>query len=67
MSNIKTLRENAGISMAELSRKSGVPYRTINDSEYEKRKPRDVYQLKKIADALGCQIEDLIDWNKEEN
>lgn len=61
MNNIKQLRQNLSMSRAELSKQSGVPARTIDDWENGRRKPRDVYQLKKIADVLGCYIEDLIE------
>ena len=67
MDNIKQLRQNLNMSRAELSKQSGVPARTIDDWENGRRKPRDVYQLKKIADVLGCYIEDLIYWDKEES
>lgn len=62
MNRIENLRKNAELSTAELSRRSGVPRRTLDDWEHGRRKPRDVYQLKKVADALGCKIEDLIEW-----
>ena len=61
MNNIKQLRQNLNMSRAELSKQSGVPARTVDDWENGRRKPRDVYQLKKIADVLGCYIEDLIE------
>ena len=67
MNNIKQLRQNLNMSRVELSKQSGVPARTIDDWENGRRKPRDVYQLKKIADVLGCYIEDLINWDKEES
>jgi len=66
MNKIKELREAAGISRPALSEKSGVPKRTIDNWENDRRKPRDVYQLKKVADVLGVHIDDLIDWNAEE-
>ena len=61
MNNIKQLRQNLSMSRVELSKQSGVPARTVDDWENGRRKPRDVYQLKKIADVLGCYIEDLIE------
>ena len=61
MNNIKQLRQNLNMSRAELSKQSGVPTRAVDDWENGRRKPRDVYQLKKIADVLGCYIEDLIE------
>lgn len=61
MNKIKQIRERASMSRADLSRISGVPARTIDDWENNRRVPRDVYQLKKIADALSVTIENLID------
>ena len=60
--NIKKLREAAGLNVLQLAEKSGVPYRTIYQWENGERKPRDVYQLRKLAVALGVTIEDLIIW-----
>lgn len=62
---IKKLRLEAGINRPELAERSGVPKRTIDDWENGRREPRDVYQLKKIADVLGVNLEDLIDWDSD--
>lgn len=51
----------AGITRAELSRRSGVPIRTLEAWGRRLRIPRDVYVLQKIAKALACNIEDLIE------
>jgi len=51
----------AGISRLELSRRSGVSARTLEAWGKRLRIPRDVYQLNKVAKALGCHIEDLIE------
>ena len=51
----------AGISRRELAQRSGIPYVTIDQWTRRKRLPRDVYQLYKVAKALDCQIEDLIE------
>lgn len=51
----------AGMTRADLSRKSGVHIRTLEAWACRKRVPRDVYVLQKIAIALGCHIEDLIE------
>ena len=67
MNNIKALRQNLKMSRVELSGQSGVPSRTIDDWENGRRKPRDVYQLKKVSDVLGCYIEDLINWDENES
>ena len=51
----------AGISRTELARRSGVPIRTLEAWSRRLRVPRDVYQLYKVAQALECHIEDLIE------
>ena len=58
---IEILRKKQGISRSELSRRSGVPIRTFEGWSSRVRLPRDVYQLLKVAKALDCQIEDLIE------
>ena len=65
MNRIKRAREVAGISRIQLAKLSGVPVRTIDDWENERRKPRDIYQIKKVADALNVEIEDIINFNEE--
>lgn len=51
----------AGISRAELSRRSGVHIRTLEAWGKRLRVPRDVYVLQKVAQALNCRIDDLIE------
>ncbi len=58
---MEILRKEQGISRQELSRRSGVPIRTLEGWSSRARLPRDVYQLLKVAKVLGCQIEDLIE------
>lgn len=65
MTNIEKFRIKAGWSRTEMAKKSGVPVRTIDDWENGRRKPRDVYQLKKVADVLQVKIEDLIEQNSD--
>ena len=50
-----------GISRLELSRRSGVSPRTLEAWGKRTRIPRDVYVLYQVAQALDCQIEDLIE------
>lgn len=50
-----------GISRKELAARSGVPIRTLEAWAKRSRIPRDVYQLHKVAQTLGCQIEDIIE------
>jgi transcriptional regulator with XRE-family HTH domain len=67
MNHIKELRTKKNMNRKQLSDLSGVPSRTIDDWENNRRVPRDVYQLKKVADALQVTIEDLIDWKEPLN
>lgn len=50
-----------GISRLELSRRSGVSARTLESWGKRMRIPRDVYVLYRVAKALGCSIEDIIE------
>lgn len=61
MSKIYEIRKRQGLSRVELSRQSEVPLRTIENWESGARKPRDVYQLRKIAKELQVTIEELIE------
>ena len=49
------------LTRKELSIRSGVPLRTLEAWAKRSRIPRDVYQLHKVAQALGCRIEDIIE------
>lgn len=65
MNNIKALRKAREMTQKELSLKSGVPLRTIEDWEGNRRPPTNVYQLHKIAIVLECTIEDLLIFEEE--
>lgn len=56
-SRISACRKVAGLSRTKLSELSGVPIRTIEDWEYGRRMPRDVYQIWAVAHALGLTVE----------
>ena len=51
----------ANMTKKALAEKSGVPLGTIDQWVRRIRTPRDVYQLYKVAQALGCRIEDIIE------
>jgi transcriptional regulator with XRE-family HTH domain len=61
MNKIKQFRLKKDLSMRQVSDGSGIPYRTLQDWERGSRKPRDVYQLQKLAEFYKCHIEDLLD------
>lgn len=51
----------AGISRTELAARSGVPIRTLEGWAKRNRTRMDVYQLYKVAQVLGCHMDDLIE------
>ena len=55
--NLRKIRFEKGLSVAELSRLSGVPVRTIED--LEKRGDGRVSTLIKLADALSVTLDEL--------
>lgn len=55
--NLRKIRLEKGLSVAELSRLSGVPMRTIED--LEKRGDGRVSTLIKLADALSVTLDEL--------
>lgn len=61
--NLKTLRKQAGFSQKELAERAGVPLRTIQ--QYEQRQKdinkAQVDYLIRFADALGCNVETLVE------
>lgn len=62
MSNhVLEIRNKIGMSRAELSRRSGVSARTIEDWEKERKIPSDIYLLDKVAQSLNVSLYDLVD------
>lgn len=59
--NIMRLRTSQGITQNELARKSGVKQSVISDIENGKTSFPRVDTLSKIATALGCTVDDLLD------
>jgi transcriptional regulator with XRE-family HTH domain len=60
---LRHIREQVGLSQPELSEISGVAQGTISDIELGKRKPRG-RTLRKLAQALGVQVTDLLGENE---
>ena len=52
---------SGGRTRADLSRRSGVPIRTLEGWAKRARTNPNVYQLYKVAQVLECHIEDLIE------
>lgn len=58
---LKNLRTKKNYTLVELSKKSGVHWRTIQDWERGGLARAKLCNLKKVADALGCSIDELIE------
>ena len=56
-------RKSAGLTQEQVAEKMGVKRATYAQYESDKRTPKTL-TLKKIADALGCPIDDLIAYNE---
>jgi transcriptional regulator with XRE-family HTH domain len=54
----KRLREAAGLTQAELARRTGIPMGTIRNWEQELRIPRFDHAIR-AADALGISLDEL--------
>lgn len=56
---IRKIRESKGISRAELSRRSGISIRTLENWEFGKRTPRDFYIIDTLVTALGIDVSEI--------
>jgi transcriptional regulator with XRE-family HTH domain len=58
--NTAQLRADKGLSQSELSRISGVKQGVISDIESGQTLAPRLDTAKKLADALGCSVDDLL-------
>jgi len=52
------------LSLRKLARKAGVSHETVIDAESGRRSPHPE-TVKKLAEALGVNVGDLVDWEAE--
>lgn len=64
MSKLQELRERRRLTQAELAKASGVTQQAISNIETGKRKSPGADTLYKLACALRCTVDDLIDTGK---
>ena len=65
--NLDRLLEAKGFSYAELSRISRVSKGHLSDIRHGNVSAPSVWTLKRIADALGCKVDDLITTNRQDH
>lgn len=64
MNNLRNIRKARGYSVNQLSKKTGLPLRTIEDWDLEKRLITSYHRIKLLAEVLECSMDDLM--TKEE-
>ena len=64
MNNLKNIRKAKGYTVKQLSELSGLPIRTIEDWEHERRQIVYYHRIKLLADVLECGMGELM--TKEE-
>ena len=57
---LKRLRTEQGMTLRKLAELSGVPHRTIHCWELRGAEHAVAGKLKKVADALGVKVDDLL-------
>lgn len=62
MNNLQEIRKKAGLSQSQLAEKTGISVRTIQAWEkfYRDLSKASLENLLKLAEALNCEIDDLI-------
>ena len=56
--------DKLNITRYELSKRTGIQYQIIDNYYKNKVKRYDSFVLDRICDALGCKIEDIIEYRK---
>lgn len=64
--NLKQIRIRKGLTQSELASKCGVTQQAISQYESGYREPN-LEMLKKLASALECTVDELLEDNEDEN
>lgn len=64
MNNLRNLRKKKGISLNELAELTGIPFRTLQDWDGEKRQIQAYHRIKILAKVLDCDMDAVME--KEE-
>lgn len=63
---LKAIRKKTGFSQKQVANAAGISQPTYSNIENGKRNPT-LKTLRKIAEALGCSVGEILDERKEEN
>ena len=60
MNNLKNLRKEKGYSLRQLNEMTGIPFRTLEDWDNEKRQIQAYHRIKALSAVLECDMDDLM-------
>ena len=60
MNNLRNIRKKRGISLKQLHEMTGIPFRTLEDWDGEKRQIQAYHRIKMLAKVLKCDMDDLM-------
>lgn len=61
MQRIAEIRKERGISQKALSEATGIPQGYLSELENGKKNNPSIFKLFRIATALGCSVDDLVE------
>lgn len=64
MNSLRKRRKALGLSIPEIHRRTGIPLRTLEDWDVEKRVPNSYYRIRVLSKLLECSEEEFM--TKEE-
>ena len=65
MNNLRNLRKRKGYTIQQLHEMTGIPFRTLQDWDGEKRQIQAYHRIKMLSAILGCSPDELME--KEED
>lgn len=65
MNNLRNLRNEKGLSIPKLHRITGIPVRTLEDWDTNKRIPQSYHRIKRLSDILGCSMDDFMTYKNK--
>lgn len=65
MNNLRNIRKIAGLSIAELSKKTDIPIRTLEMWDSNKRIPQSYHRIKALAKVLDVSMDELMEYWEE--
>lgn len=64
MNNLRNLRRKKGLSLATISQKTGIPIRTLEMWDCNKRIPQSYHRIKALSHILECDMDDFMTYEE---